>query len=70
METIRLGKNETWYFAANSALMLGQLYENEKDFNKAAYYYNLCIDMKNHEYENSIEQKAQAGLNRTGKQKS
>ncbi len=69
METIRLGKNETWYFAANSALMLGQLYENEKDFNKAAFYFDQCIDMKNHEYENSIEQKAQAGLNRIGKQK-
>lgn len=67
METIRYGKNESWYFAANSALLLGQIYENEKDFNKAAYYYDLCIDMKNHEYENSIEQKAQAGLNRTGK---
>lgn len=69
METIRLGKNETWYFAANSALMLGQLCESEKDFNKAAHYFNMCIDMKNHEYENSIEQKAQAGLNRIGKQK-
>jgi tetratricopeptide (TPR) repeat protein len=69
METIRLGKQEPWYFAANSALMLGQLYENEKDYTRAAHYYNLCIDMKNHEYENSIEQKAQAGLNRIGKQK-
>lgn len=69
LETIRLGKNETWYFAANSLLMLGQLYEQEKNFHKAAHYYNLCIDMQNHEYENSIEQKAQAGLNRIGKQK-
>lgn len=69
LETIRLGKNQTWYFAANSALMLGQLYENVNDFAKASHYYNLCIDMKNHEYENSIEQKAQAGLNRTVKGK-
>lgn len=69
IETIRLGKHETWYFAANSALLLGQLHEKEKDFNKAAHYYRLCLDMNNHEYENSIEQKAQAGLNRTGKQK-
>jgi tetratricopeptide (TPR) repeat protein len=64
LETLNLGKNKPWYFAANSALLLGQWYEHNHNPGKASYYYNLCIDMKNHEYENSIEQKAQAGLNR------
>ncbi len=64
LETIRIGRDKTWYFAANSALMLGQLYEREKDFNRAAHYYRQCIEMRNHDYENSLEQKARAGLNR------
>jgi tetratricopeptide (TPR) repeat protein len=64
LETIRIGRDKSWYFAANSALMLGQLYEREKDFNRAAHYFRQCIDMRNHDYENSLEQKARAGLNR------
>jgi len=64
MEVIRLSRNKTWYFAANSALLLGQLYERENQLEKAAYYYNQCLDMNGHEYQNSIDQKAQTGLNR------
>ncbi len=62
--TLKNGENFTYYFAANSALHLGYIYENLKDFKTAGYYFNKCLSMKNEEYKNSIEQKAKAGLNR------
>lgn len=62
--TLEKGRNETWYFAANSALMLGEIYEHHKDYERAAHYYRECISMKGHEYQNSIESKARAGLSR------
>ena len=62
--TITNGSAFTYYFAANSALQLGLIYENLKDTVKAKYYYELCSTMKNTEYKNSINQKAKAGLNR------
>ena len=62
--TIKNGSELSFYFAANSALHLGLIYENCDDKVKAKYYYELCGKMKNTEYKNSINQKAKAGLNR------
>lgn len=62
--TIKNGSNSTYYFAANSALHLGMIYENQKNKTKAIYYYKLCSTFKNTEYKTSINQKAKAGLNR------
>ncbi len=62
--TISNGSEFTYYYAANSSLQLGLIYENLKDTVKAKYYYGLCSTMKNTEYKNSISQKAKAGLNR------
>ncbi|MEO6151206.1 MAG: tetratricopeptide repeat protein [Mucilaginibacter sp.] len=64
--TINMGKGSTYYFAANSALSIGGIYEKKKDYKKAASYYNQAIDMKNHEYEKSIEMQAEEGLERIG----
>ncbi len=66
-QTIDNGKNLTYYFAANSCLQLGLMYENENDKSNAEKYYRLCLSLRNHEYQNSIDQKAKAGLNRLGK---
>lgn len=63
-ETITLGKDETYYFAANAALQSGRIYENQAELDKAEESYHLCLKMKNTEYKNSISQKAKAGLNR------
>lgn len=63
-KAINLGKNETYYFAANSALFLGMLYEQKNNNAKAAYYYNLTLGMKDHEYQNSIDTQAKDGLRR------
>lgn len=58
-----LGKSKTYYFGAKSALHLGEIYENENNILKSKEYYQECIDLKNHEYEQSLEQKAKSRLN-------
>ncbi|HKG08202.1 MAG TPA: hypothetical protein VKB19_17180 [Pedobacter sp.] len=63
-KAINLGKNEAYYFAANSALYSGMLYEQKKDNAKAAFFYNMTLKMKGHEYQNSIDTQAKDGLNR------
>lgn len=63
-KAINLGKNTTYYFSANAALSMGYIYERERDTIKARIFYTQAINMKNHEYENSIESKAKEGLKR------
>ena len=63
-ETIEKGKNETFYFSPKSALQLGLIFEKKGDKNQASKYFQSCIDMQNHLYEKSLEQKAKAGLER------
>ena len=62
--TIKNGAKSTYYFAANSALNLGLIYEEKKDYKQARKYFEMCPGFKNKEYRNSIAQKAKAGLNR------
>ena len=62
--TISSGIEYPYYFAANSSLLLGYIFENRKQYDKAKYYYSLSMKMKNQEYKNSIETKAKAGLKR------
>ena len=66
-ETLKNGNLQTYYFAANSSLMLGQLYEELKDYVNAEKYYLITLELRDHEYQNSIDRKAKAGLNRIGK---
>lgn len=61
-QTIDNGKNFHFYFAANSALQMGILYEERSDKVNAEKYYKMCLDMRDHEYQNSLDQKAKAGL--------
>jgi tetratricopeptide (TPR) repeat protein len=63
-KTIKMGRDEEYYFAAKSALQLAYIYEKVKDYDNAKIYFNSCLDMENHLYEQGIEQKAKAGLNR------
>lgn len=63
-QTINLGKNQKWYFAANSALQLALIYEAEGNLEKARHYFEMCLTMDYDEYRTSISQKAKAGLNR------
>lgn len=62
--TIKNGEELPYYFAANSSLQLGLIYEKRKDFKQAKAYYLKVLDMDFDEYQFSITNKAQAGLNR------
>jgi hypothetical protein len=62
--TLTTGKSQKWYYAANSALLMATIYEERKDYIKAKEYYELCLSMRHHDYQNSIDQRAQAGLER------
>lgn len=63
-ETINKGEKLPYYFAANSSLQLGMIYEKQNDFKQAKAYYLKVLDMDFDEYQFSITNKAQAGLNR------
>lgn len=63
-ETLDKGKGYPYYFAANSALQLGNIYEASGNKEKARSYYRICLSLKYDEYKNSISMKAKAGLSR------
>ena len=63
-ETIKKGERLPYYFAANSSLQLGIIYEKRSDFVQSRKYYLKVLDMDFNEYQFSITNKAQAGLNR------
>ncbi len=65
--TITNGRNLPHYFAANAALNLGWIYEGQENYIAADTNYRLCASMKYDEYENSLRQKAKAGLSRLKK---
>ena len=64
MQTLKNGTGSRYYFAANSTLLLGMIYEERNEPEKAKAYFEQCLSLDNHEYQNSIDQKAQAGLDR------
>lgn len=66
--TLKNGKNLSYYFAANSALHLGYIYEELKNKQKAIFYYKECLSLKNHDYQNSIDQKAKYNLKKLTKE--
>ncbi len=67
VQTLQNGDTKSYYFAANSALMLGLLKEDAKDTTSALTYFKKCLSMRDHEYQNSIDQKAKAGISRMGR---
>ncbi|MEH6304795.1 tetratricopeptide repeat protein [Olivibacter sp. CPCC 100613] len=62
--TITFGQDAKYYYAANAALFLGDIYVGKRRYKMAADYYNKAISMKNHDYESSIENKAKEALKR------
>jgi tetratricopeptide (TPR) repeat protein len=61
---IRLGKNRKEYFAARAALQIGQIYEKRGQKSLAISYYQECLNMEDHEYKNSLDQRAKSGIAR------
>lgn len=63
-EAIRLGENRREYFAARAAWQLGNISEQKGDVAGALNWYQRCLDMKDHDFKNSLDQKAKAGIAR------
>lgn len=61
-----IGENSKEQFGARAALQLGFLYENSGHKSLAVNMYQKAISIDDHDFENSIEQQAKAGLNRLG----
>lgn len=61
---IVLGENRSEYFAARSALQIGIINEEIGKKSDAITWYQKCISMQNHDYKDSIDQKAKAGIAR------
>ena len=64
LTTIRLGEKQREYFAAKAALQLGYIYEKRQDPSQAIGYFQKCVAIKDHDYKNSLDQKAKAGMAR------
>lgn len=61
-QAINYGKNLKYYYAATAALNMGKMYAGKHNTVNAKKCFNIAINMKNHEYENSIEAQATDGL--------
>jgi hypothetical protein len=62
--TIRKGEFLPIYYAPNACIKLGRYYELSGDKEKSVYYYKKALGFSKHEYKNSIDAEAKAGLNR------
>ncbi len=62
--TIASGKESTEYFAARAALQAGCIFEKKGQKAKALQYFQTVLDLENHDYKNSLDQRAKAGINR------
>jgi tetratricopeptide (TPR) repeat protein len=61
-KAVNYGKGLKAYFAANSALFMGKIYMKKRNYNQAKASFNTAINMKGHQYENSIESEARDSL--------
>jgi tetratricopeptide (TPR) repeat protein len=61
---IKIGENRPEYFAARAALQIGQIYENRGEKQLAIQYYERCISMDDHEYKDTLDQRAKSGIAR------
>lgn len=68
LQVIKKGEKLPLYFAANACIRMGYNYEEKGDKVKAAEYYRRAMSFQKHEYKNSIEAEAKAGLNRISAQ--
>lgn len=62
--TIAAGVYLREYYAARAALQAGYIYERRGDKTRAVAYFQRCLDMKDHDYKNSLDQRAKSGIAR------
>lgn len=61
---IKLGEKRKEYYAARAALQIGQIYEERGQHALAIEFYQKCIAMEDHEYKDSLDQRAKSGIAR------
>jgi tetratricopeptide (TPR) repeat protein len=61
---IALGEKRKEYFAARAALQIGFIYEKKGDKTAALTWFRRCMSMKDHDFKNSLDQRAKAGIAR------
>lgn len=61
---IQTGKQTSYYYASASALQLGIIYEEYKNYTKARQFFNYCLALNPDDYSDSLHASAKAGLNR------
>jgi hypothetical protein len=61
------GADRKEQFAARACLQLGLLYEKQGKRDIALQYFNQCLTMRDHDFQQSIDQQAKAGINRLSK---
>lgn len=63
-EAMTEGKDRHEQFAARAALHIGRIYEQLTMYTEALALYNECLNMPDHDFQNSIDQQAKSGINR------
>jgi hypothetical protein len=58
------GKSSRAYFAARACLQIAMIYEAQSKTASALQWYKQCLALGDHQYKNSIDQKAKAGVAR------
>lgn len=66
---LKQGATSPYYFAANSALNMGNIYASRGMTSKARAYYEKCLSLDYSEYKAGISQEAHARLNRLNAKK-
>jgi tetratricopeptide (TPR) repeat protein len=61
---IILGEHRKEYYAARAALQIAQIYEERGQKALAITYYQKCLDMDDHEFKDSLDQRAKSGIGR------
>ena len=65
-EAIAAGKGQPEQYAARAALQEGKMFEEINMSKEALAKYKECLYMPAHDFQNSIDQQAKAGINRIG----
>lgn len=64
LTTIKTGEHLTTYYAARAALQTGYIYEQRGDKARAIAFFQKCLSLKDHDFKNSLDQRAKAGMAR------
>ncbi len=63
-KAIEIGELREEHYASRAALQVGMIFEKKGNCNDAMLFYNKCLNMDDHNYKNSIDQRAKSGLSR------